>query len=190
MTIPAPPTPPAPTEEVAKPPRRLAGVATLVALVAAVVIALGLAAWFRGEANQLAGSAAASNDALVDAAATTQVAGQVREAAQRVFSYDFARLDDNERAAAEVITGPFVDSFHQQFARVRQLAPPQQAVVVATVPALAVKVLDGDRAIVVLFLDQQAHQGGQAQPTQAFGRLAVTAQRVNGNWKIADAEPF
>jgi Mce-associated membrane protein len=189
MIIPAPPQP-APTEEVAKPPRRLIGVATLVALVAVVVIALGLAAWFRGEANQLAGSAAASNDALVDADTTAQVSGQVREAVQRVFSYDFARLDDNERAAAEVITGPFVQSFHQQFARVRELAPPQQAVVVATVPALAVKVLDGDRAIVLVFLDQQAHQGGHATPLLASGRLAVTAQRVGGSWKITDAEPF
>ncbi|HSZ30651.1 MAG TPA: hypothetical protein VK784_12965 [Pseudonocardiaceae bacterium] len=199
MTIPAAPQPD-PTEEMATSPRRLTrvrltvvrltGVATLVALVASVVIALGLAAWFRGEANQLAGSAAASNDALVDAGTTAQVSGQVREAVHRVFSYDFARLDDNERAAAEVITGPFVQSFHQQFARVRELAPPQQAVVVATVPALAVKVLDGDRAIVLVFLDQQARQGGQAQPLLASGRLSVTAQRVNGSWKIADAEPF
>jgi Mce-associated membrane protein len=189
MTTPVPPQP-APTEEVAKPPRRLTGVATLVGLGAAVVIALGLAAWFRGEANQLAGSAAASNQALVDAGATAQVSGQVREAVQRVFSYDFARLDDNERVASGVITGSFVDSFHQQFARVRELAPPQQAVVVASVPALAVKVLDGDRAIVVVFLDQQAHQGGQAKPLLAAGRLSVTAQQVNGNWKIADVEPF
>jgi Mce-associated membrane protein len=189
MTIPASPQP-VPTGEMAKPSQRLTGVATLVALLAAVVIALGLAAWFRGEATQLAGSAAASNDALVDAGTTAQVSGQVREAVQRVFSYDFARLDDNERAAAEVITGPYVQSFHQQFARVRQLAPPQRAVVVATVPALAVKVLDGDRAVVVVFLDQQAHQGSQAKPLQAFGRLAVTVQRVGGSWKIADAEPF
>ncbi|MBV8542150.1 MAG: hypothetical protein JO364_04765 [Pseudonocardiales bacterium] len=189
MTIPAPPRS-APAEEAAKPLRRLTGVAALVASVAVVVIVLGLAAWFRGEANQLAGSAAASNDALVDAGTTTQVCGQVREAVQRVFSYDFARLDDDERAAAEVITGPFAESFHQQFARVRELAPAQQAVVVATVPALAVKVLEGDRAVVVVFLDQQAHQGGQAKPVQAFGRLAVTAQRVNGSWKIDEAEPF
>lgn len=178
------------TEELAKPPRRITAVATLVALVAAVVITLGLAAWFRGEANQLTGSAAASNDALVNAGTTAQVSGQVREAVQRVFSYDYARLDDNERAASEVITGQYAQSFRQQFARVRELAPPQQAVVVATVPALAVKALDGDRAIVVVFLDQQAHQGGQAKPLLASGRLSVTAQLVDGSWKIADAEPF
>lgn len=178
------------TEEVAKPARRVTAVATLVALVAAVVMALGLAAWFRGEANQLAGSAAASNEALVNAGVTAQVSSQVRDAVQRVFSYDYARLDDDERAASEVITGQYVQSFHQQFARIRELAPSQQAVVVATVPALAVKSLDGDRAIVVVFLDQQAHQGGQAKPLLASGRLSVTAQLVDGKWKISDAEPF
>ncbi|MFY9808808.1 MAG: hypothetical protein WCC38_05105 [Pseudonocardiaceae bacterium] len=189
MTIPAPPQS-APTEEVAKPPRRLPGVAALVAVVAVVVIALSLAAWFRGEANQLGGSAAVSNDALSDANTTAQVSGQVSDAVRRVFSYDFVRLDDNERAAAEVITGSFVQTFHQRFARIRELAPPQQAVVVTTVPALAVKTLDGDRATLLVFLDQEAHQGGQPKPLLASGRIAVTAQRVDGTWKISDVEPF
>ncbi|MGH3698962.1 MAG: hypothetical protein ACRDQ9_20885 [Pseudonocardiaceae bacterium] len=189
MTIPAPLLP-ASTEEVVKRPRRLTRVATLVGLVAATVIAVVLAAWFRGEANQLAGSAAASNAALVDAGSTAQVSEQVRDAVQRVFSYDFARLDDNERTASQVVTGPFVEGLHQQFVRVRELAPAQQAVVVATVPALAVKMLDGDRAVVLVFVDQQAHQGGQAKPLLAASRLTVTAQRVNGSWKIADVEPF
>ncbi|MDQ4104044.1 MAG: hypothetical protein M3186_10165 [Actinomycetota bacterium] len=189
MTIPAPPQT-APQKEVATPPRRLTGVATLVALVAALVIALGLVFWFRGEVDQLVGTAAASNDALVDAGTTAQVSAQVREAVQRVFSYDFARLDDNERAATDVVTGPFAEKFRDDFARVREMAPPQQAVVVATVPALAVKVLEGDRATVLVFVDQEARQGGQAQPLLAPARLVITAQRVGGNWKIADVESF
>jgi Mce-associated membrane protein len=160
-----------------------------VALVAVLVIALGLAAWLRGETNGLLASAASSNARLLDAA-DAEVSGQVRDAVERVFSYDFARLDDNERAAAAVITGPFALDYHHQFTRVRELAPGQQAVVVATVPALAVKVLDGDRAIVVVFIDQQANRGGQVQPLVAAGRLRVTAQRVTGSWKIADVEPF
>jgi hypothetical protein len=72
----------------------------------------------------------------------------------------------------------------QQFAKIRQLAPPQQAVVAASVPAIAVKSLGGDRAIVLVFLDQQAHQGGEGKPLLATGRLSITAQRVDGRWKI------
>ncbi|HKR51158.1 MAG TPA: hypothetical protein VJT72_16545 [Pseudonocardiaceae bacterium] len=187
MTIPPLPPSDPPTDQVAEPPRRLTGVATLVGLVAAVVIALGLAAWFRGEANQLLGTAAASNDALVDTGATAEVSGQVRDAVQRVFSYDFARLDDNERAAAGVITGSLLQEFHKEFEQVRQLAPEQQAVVVATVPALAVRMLDGDRSIVLVFVERQAKQGPPPQPMLG---LTVTAQRIDGSWKIADVAPF
>ncbi|HEX2297650.1 MAG TPA: hypothetical protein VHH34_03880, partial [Pseudonocardiaceae bacterium] len=119
-------------------------IAALVIGVVVLVIALVLAAWFRGEANQLSGSAAAANTALVDAGTTAEVSGQVRAAVERIYSYDFTRLDENERAAGEVITGPFVADFRQQFALVRQLAPEQQAVVVARVLNLAVNTLDGD----------------------------------------------
>lgn len=161
-----------------------------VGLVAVMVISLGLAAWFGAEEDQLRASAVTSNGALLDVAATAQVTGQVRDAVERVFSYDFARLEDNERAAAAVITGPFARDYRGQFARVRELAPGQQAVVVATVPALAVKVLDGDRAVLVVFVDQQASRGAQAQPLLAAGRLSVTAHRVSGSWKIADVKPF
>ncbi len=169
---------------------RWSGVATLVALVAVVVIAVGLAAWFRGEANQLSGSAAASNTALVDVGATAQVSGQVRDAVQRIYSYDFARLDDNERADRAVIAGSFAQEFQQQFALVRRLAPAQQAVVVATVLDVGVKELDGDRALLVVFIDQQAGRGIRTPQLSVAGRLSVTAQRVDGNWKIADVQPF
>ena len=161
-----------------------------VALVVVMLIALGLAAWWRGETHALLGTAASSNRALLDVGTTAEISGQVRDAVERVFSYDFTRLDDNERAAAAVIIGPFAADYRRQFARVRELAPGQQAVVVATVPALAVKVLDGDRAIVVVFIDQQANRGGQTQPLLAAGRLRVTAQRATGSWKIAEVEPF
>jgi Mce-associated membrane protein len=187
MAIPTRPQPSAPIKQAAKSSRRLTGVATLVGLVAALVIALGVAAWFRGETNQLLGSAAASNAALVDVGATAQVSEQVGNAIQQVFSYDFARLDDNERAAARVITGPLAEEYHEQFAQVRLLAPDQRAVVVATVPTLAVRMLDGDRAIVVAFIERQAKQGPQPQPLLG---LTVTAQRVEGSWKIADVAPF
>lgn len=178
-------------EEVIQPARRSRwSTPVRVVLVAVMLIALGLAAWWRDETHALLGTAAASNRALLDVGTTAEISGQVGDAVQRVFSYDFARLDDTERAATAVITGPFALDYRRQFARVRELAPGQQAVVVATVPALAVKVLDGDRAIVVVFIDQQANRGSQAQPLLAAGRLRVTAQRVSGSWRISDVEPF
>jgi Mce-associated membrane protein len=182
---------PALSEQAAQPAGRFRWLSPIrMGLIAVLLIALGAATWMHGRTNALLGSAATSNRALLDVGTTAQVSGQIRDAVQRIYSYDFARLDDNERAAAAVITGPFAADYHQQFARVRQLAPGQQAVVVATVPASAVKVLDGDRAILVIFIDQQANRGGESQPLLAAGRLRVAAQRVSGSWKIAGVQPF
>lgn len=165
-------------------------VAALVIGVLVLAVAVWFGALFYNELDRLTGSAAASNTALVDVGTTAQVSGQVRDAVEHIYSYDYTRLDDNERAARAVITGPFVEDFGMQFARVRELAPQQQAVVVATVADLAVKGLDGDRAIVVVFIDQQASRGTQARPLMVAGRLTVTAERVEGSWKIADVQPF
>ena len=94
------------------------------------------------------------------------------------------------RCVTASISAPVRALILPRYTKVRPLAPPQQAVVVASVPAIAVKSLDGDRAIVLVFLDQQAHQGGEGNPLRATGRLSITAQRVDGRWKIADTESF
>ncbi len=169
------------------------GVARLVGLVAVLLVALVLAAWFRGEAAQLRESAGADNEALVDVGATAQAVGQVRDGLETVFSYDFERLGENEAAAREVITGEFVADFEEQFARVRALAPEQQAVVTATVPNIGVKMLQGDRAVLFAFINQQAARV-DGDPALSAGRITVTAERVDGpdgsaQWKIANVEP-
>lgn len=169
------------------------GVARLVGLVAVLLVALVLAAWFRGEATQLRESAGASNEALVDVGATAQAVGQVRDALETVYSYDFARLDENEAAAREVMTGAFVADFEDQFARVRAIAPGQRAVVTATVPNIGVKVLQDDRAVLFAFIDQQAARAG-GDPALSAGRIVVTAERVeapdgSAQWKIAGVDP-
>lgn len=161
-------------------------IAALVALLAVVVIASGLAVWFRGEAEQLRNRA--GNDALVDVVGTAQVLSHVDEALEAVYSYDFARLDENERTARELITEGFSDDYRMLFEEVRQLAPDQPAVVSAVVANSAVRLLDGDRAIVVAFIDQQTTRGVDTEQFAVPARLTVTAERVDDRWKIAAIE--
>jgi Mce-associated membrane protein len=173
-----------PADAPARPRRRV----PLPALAAALVV-LTAAAVFLGIANaQLRGTPSAQNAALVDVGATAQVTQQLGEALRTVYSFDFARLDQNEAAARTVITPPFQAQFDQLFGQVRKLAPQQQAVVTATVASSAVREIDGDRAVLVVFLDQQATraQGDQPRQLAAAGRLTVTGQLVDSTWKIAD----
>jgi Mce-associated membrane protein len=55
-----------------------------------------------------------------------------------------------------------------------------------------VESINGDRATLLVFLDQQATRaqaGAGPQQLAAAGRLTVTAQRVDGTWKIAAVDP-
>lgn len=161
-------------------------------LAAALVLLTGLAVFFGIEDAHLRDTPAAANSALVDVGTTAEVSGQLTDALQTIYSYDFARLDENERAARAVITPEFAEQFNRLFAQVRDLAPQRQAVVSATVTLSAVKEISGDRAVLVVFMDQQATRAAadDGQPTQlaAAGRLTVTGQKIDGRWKIAGVE--
>jgi Mce-associated membrane protein len=114
------------------------------------------------------------------------------EQLKTVYSFDYTRLDQNEAAARAVITPGFAGQFDQLFRQVRELAPQQQVVVTATVNLVGVQSIDGDTATLLAFPDQQATRaqpGAGPQQLAAAGRLTVTAQRVDGAWKIAAVDP-
>lgn len=132
---------------------------------------------------------AAANTALVDVATTAEVADRLGHALEIVYSYDFDRLDENRRSARDVITPAFAVRFDELFAPARRLAQQQQTVVSATVTASAVQRIEGDRAVLVAFLDQQvtrAAPGADPQRLTAAGRLTVIGERVDGTWRITD----
>lgn len=164
-------------------------VPTLV-LVGLLVVLTAAAVFFGIAGAALRGTPAARNTALVDVGTTAQVTQQLGDAVKTVYSYDFARLNQNEAAARAVILPGFEAQYNQLFGQVRTIAPQQQAVVTATVATSAVREIDGDRAIVVIFLDQQVTraQAGQPQQLAAAGRLTVTGRFVGGTWKIENVQ--
>ncbi|MET0190765.1 MAG: hypothetical protein ABW212_17320 [Pseudonocardia sediminis] len=163
------------------------------ALLLAVTVLLSAAAiFFAVSFFGMRFTGAATNTALSDVGATAAVSEQIGEAATKVYSFDFARLDQAEADARAGITGPFDQQFDQIFANVRQLAPQQQAVVTATVPKSAVASITGDTATVYLFVNQvitRVDDTGKKVQGGAAARLRVDAQNVDGRWKIAGLSP-
>lgn len=158
-------------------------------LAGALALVLAAAAGLAVADHMVRSTPSAANTALSDVGTTADVAGQLGSALEAVYSYDFTRLDENERLARDVITPEFAVTFDQLFAQVRRLAPQQQAVVSATVTTAAVQSIEGDRAVLVAFLDQQAtraNAGAEPQQLAAAGRLTVIGQRDGDTWRIAD----
>jgi Mce-associated membrane protein len=130
-----------------------------------------------------------ANQAFVDTGTTSAVVGDVTAAIKVVYSYDYRTLDANQAAAKAVITGKFSQDFDKVFAAVKQLAPQQQAVLTTTVPAVGVLQVQGDRARLLMMVDQNGTRMGSQQIAGTSARLVVEAQRVDSHWKIAEVTP-
>jgi Mce-associated membrane protein len=175
--------PEAGTETDRKRMRLLVGVAALAVLLVCASVVLAVGAVTARTSGPLA------NKAFLDTGQTAELVGQVTSAMTTVYSYNYSTLPANEAAAKGLVTGKFADEFARVFEPVKQLAPQEQAVLKSTVPAAGVILLQGDRARLLMMVDQTGTRGTAKEPTGATARLLVDAQKVDGRWKIAGVTP-
>jgi Mce-associated membrane protein len=175
--------PEAGTETDRKRMRLLVGVAALAVLLVCASVVLAVGAVTARTSGPLA------NKAFLDTGQTAELVGQVTSAMTTVYSYNYSTLPANEAAAKGLVTGKFADEFARVFEPVKQLAPQEQAVLKSTVPAAGVILLQGDRARLLMMVDQTGTRGTAKEPTGATARLLVDAQNVDGRWKIAGVTP-
>lgn len=137
-----------------------------------------------------ASSSATRNRALLDSGATAAVIKRADAAMGVLWSYDYRRLKAGRLAASKLVTKEFEKQYASVFASINRLAPEVRAVVTATVTQSAVQQLQGDRAVVLVFLRQQATKQATGQVSRAGARLRVQMRLVNGDWKVAAVTPF
>ncbi|SDF65545.1 Mce-associated membrane protein [Lentzea fradiae] len=155
------------------------------ALVAVAVLLAALGTFF------LVKSRAVDYDAaLVDTGTTSEVNGQVREAVERAFSYNFADVAATERAAAELLTGRALCQYNAVFGPVKEVAPQQKLVVTVRVVSSAVSSLRDGHATVLVFADQVTTRTTDNQSGGGTAMLRVGAVADGGRWKIDNMEMF
>ncbi|MGW5718188.1 hypothetical protein ACWEVP_18625 [Amycolatopsis sp. NPDC003865] len=150
--------------------------------VAVAVVMTGSTVWFGLEARST-NAVVAHNTALSDVAGTAEAGKQISAALGTLFSYRYDDPAKNERAAKDLLAGPALAQYDQLFGQVRKLAADQKLVVTSTAVASGVKLLDGDRAALLVFLDQAGTRGDGQRSTGA-AQLSVTAERVAGKWRV------
>jgi Mce-associated membrane protein len=160
------------------------------ALGAATVVLGGFGVWATVHANSERSSAAARNTALTDGPATAAVRREIAAAVNTIFSYNYANTAATRRAAQGLLTGPAVRQYNTLFALVTKNAPAQKLVVTTRVTNTGVEMLNGDRARLLVFANQQDTRAGTSQASYAGAMFAVTALREGGRWKIENIDTF
>ncbi|WP_202233343.1 nuclear transport factor 2 family protein [Actinacidiphila reveromycinica] len=134
-------------------------------------------------AQDLKDPAATRNRALTDSATTDQVIGDVSSALSEIFAYTPDGTDATEQAARSVLAGGAATQYQALFAQIKQNVAAQQLTLTTRVVRAGVVTLTGDRARLLVFLDQTAQRAGSTA-TSAAAQLSVTAEQMNGRWRI------
>jgi Mce-associated membrane protein len=160
------------------------------ALGAATVVLGGFGIWATLHASSLRATAAAQNTALTDGPATATVRREISTAVNTIFSYNYANTAFTKQAAQGVLTGPAVRQYNTLFALVTKNAPAQKLIVTTKVTNTGVEFLNGGRARLLVFANQQDTRAGTGQTSYAGAMFAVTALRQGGRWKIENIDTF
>jgi Mce-associated membrane protein len=158
---------------------------TVLLLAAAVLLAItGVLLSVR--TAQLRDSDAATNRAVTDATVTQAVLTEVSRSVETIFSYSYRNAAATERAARDLLAGAAADEYERLFGQVTQHAPEQRLTLTTRVAAAGVITLRGDRATVLVFLDQSYSYDDGRPARTAAAQLAVTAQRDAARWRIVE----
>ena len=161
------------------------------ALGAVAVVLAGFGVWATLHASSLRSNAGAqANTALTDGQATATVRREISAAINTIFSYNYANTAATRQAAQGVLTGPAVRQYNTLFALVTRNAPAQKLIVKTKVTNSGVELLNGDRARLLVFANQQDTRAGTGQTSYAGAMFAVTALRQGGRWKIENIDTF
>ncbi|MFF9042909.1 hypothetical protein [Streptomyces parvulus] len=192
-SVPAPGTTPAPLADPEGDPAGAPGrrphrgrLRQALLVVVVTVLVLGGCGLFYA-AHRVTSAAPARNHALTDTEATSRVAGDVGNALARIFSYTPDGTAAAERSARSVLDGRAARQYETLFARVRDDLTEQRVTLSTRAVRTGVIELDGDRARLLVFLDQTSRRGdGKGGTTTAAAQLTVTARLQGDHWRITD----
>ncbi|MEU6641026.1 hypothetical protein ABZ863_00565 [Saccharomonospora sp. NPDC046836] len=136
-------------------------------------------------------SARTQNTALLDVAGTAQVKQEMSTAAESLFSIDYNDIGKTERAANDLLVNDEVrQKYNVLMGEVKRLAPEQRIVVTVKATRSAVVLLNGDRAKVMVYIDQTATRAADNQTSAGGAALWFVTEKRDGRWKVTDMDTY
>jgi Mce-associated membrane protein len=159
--------------------------AVLAGLLVAALALDGFVAWREvSQRNAEEASARALHSALIQSPSVAE------QAAVPVLSYRYDTIDKDLAEAQRYLTDEFRPGYTASIGLVRREATRAQVTVEAEVLNSGVVEASGNRAEVLLFVNQTTTSPARSEPTTALNRVVFSMVKRDGTWKVADIRAF
>ncbi|WP_207840606.1 hypothetical protein [Williamsia soli] len=161
--------------------RKVAAVATVAVVFAVLAVVLAFKPGAKTE----------SNDAFLDAAATSELKAQAGERMCTVLGVDPVKFDDWAARAKAALTGEYINEFNEYLQANRDLATQTGQGAECKVDLIGISNMDDTRANVIgTFVLSNTQQGVAVLGTPNLARVDVGLQKVDGQWLISRISDF
>ncbi|WGL54239.1 DnaJ domain-containing protein [Nocardioides sp. BP30] len=119
---------------------------------------------------------------IEDRAVAAQAAA--KEAIVPVLSYDYRKLDADQKTAESYLTDSYRKTYDKTFALIKKSAPGVQTVVTTKVVDTGIIRVDDDRVQVLLFVDRPTTNKATTTAIPYQDQVTATMEKVGGDWLI------
>ena len=127
-------------------------------------------------------------DARNTDALRTEAIDTARDYSVALSSFDFENLDANRDAIVSQSTPEFAGKYSEMVDALRQIVTDGKGKATATVEHIGVESIDGDRAVVLVFVDQQATNVVSPDGNTQKYRMVVSLTRDGDRWVVDNVD--
>jgi Mce-associated membrane protein len=118
------------------------------------------------------------------AGATSEAQGAAERAATTILAYDYRHLDDDQKAADELMTPAYQKKYDALFAQIAANAPEVKAIVTADVVASGIVRSGSDRVQVLVFVNRPTLRADKTEPTVFRDQVVMTMEKSGDDWLV------
>jgi Mce-associated membrane protein len=123
-----------------------------------------------------------SDDSISTATSDAQAAAE--RAATTILAYDYRHLDDDQKAAGELMTPAYQKKYDALFAQIAANAPDVKAIVTADVVASGIVRSGSDRVQVLVFVNRPTLRADTTDPTVFRDQVVMTMEKAGDDWLV------
>jgi Mce-associated membrane protein len=127
-----------------------------------------------------------SDDAIADGTRQAQTAAE--QAVTTILAYDFRHLDEDQKAAGELMTSDYRKKYDALFSQIAANAPDLKAVVTCEVVASGIVRSGEDRVQVQVFVNRPTLRKDLTEPEVYRDQVVLTMEKSGDTWLVDDMD--